>query len=120
MTPTESFYGTELFAVEVDFSPVSPDEVLPPLRREPVPFAGLLRVAALTFAGVITLISSGLAWSITEPQSPSADVVCADVAAAKRAASMTAVMKSRARLASTLFATRPHRAQDDVDPDYGF
>jgi hypothetical protein len=116
---TDAFYDSTVFETEVDFTMISDAELQPPLRHDRAPFSSrLINVAAVAFAGVLTLSIATWSTSTTDPRTTSS-VASPPTRSPKPAPAMTATMKRRAALAERLFAHVPHPGADEPDPDYG-
>jgi hypothetical protein len=118
MTATDKFYGTDVFVEEVDFTVVDPQEPLTPLQQGRVEITSRwLGVAAIAFVGMLTLVTSSVAASVT------ATTVTSDrspTTAPPTATSMPRIHLQKSNRAKRMFASVPLNEVEQLpDPDYG-
>ena len=113
---TAAFYSSDIFVDEVDFTPMVAPEGVPPLQTERVEIpSAWLSMAAVTIAGVITIVSSALAPAMT-----SVTFEGAKVTESPGDTSGTRVHILKSERAKRLFSSVPLGAAEQLpDPDYG-
>ena len=118
MTKTDTFYSTDVFSVDVDFTDVEVEGQEVPRHDGTVTFrpSVLLAAAGITMAGILSLVLNVQTISASRPKAGGADTVTIAEETARQMQTMTAKLRQRADLAGQLFVRRAHHPE--LDPDY--